>query len=457
MSRLVVVSNRVSVPSKAASAGGLAVALQTALRAKGGLWFGWSGRVTDAEEIVPPNVTHERNVDYALVDLPQRDNDEYYAGFANRVLWPLLHYRLDLTDFSRKDMAGYFRVNRAFAQQLAPLIKPDDVIWVHDYHLIPLASELRTLGLQNRMGFFLHIPWPPADVLMTLPPHEAIVKALAEYDLVGFQTEYDADNFAGCLVREGLGHRHQGNVIDAYGRKFRFGAFPIGIETKAFARIARAAEKSSTVLRMKENLGARDLVMGVDRLDYSKGLGQRMEGYARFVEMHPAMRGNVTYLQVTPKSRSEVPEFAEMQRTLAEIAGRYNGAYGDIDWTPIRYVNRTMSRNVLAGLYRIAKLGLVTPLRDGMNLVAKEYVASQDPEDPGVLVLSRFAGAARELTQALLVNPYDIDDIANAIARGLAMPREERIARWTPMYARLEAQNVNVWCDSFLTALDAAT
>ncbi|MCW5695143.1 MAG: alpha,alpha-trehalose-phosphate synthase (UDP-forming) [Bauldia sp.] len=452
MSRLIVVSNRVPT-QEGGAAGGLAVALHAALEQHGGMWFGWSGESSGERETDRLTIRESGNITYALVDLTRRDLDEYYSGFANRALWPLFHYRLDLTDFSRRDMAGYFRVNRFFARLLAPLVRPDDIIWVHDYHLIPLASELRQMGLRNRMGFFLHIPWPPPDVMFALPPHQTIVRALSSYDLVGFQTEFDAENFAACLIREGLGNRVGDQVFDAYGRLFVMGVFPIGIETSEFAKLAADYEKNQVVQRTARSLEGQQLVIGVDRLDYSKGLGERLEAYSRYIENNPASRGKVVYLQITPKSRSEVPEYADMQKEIAELAGRVNAAHGDLDWTPIRYINRTIKRAALAGLYRIARAALVTPLRDGMNLVAKEYIASQEPDDPGVLVLSRFAGAARELDGALLVNPYDIEDIATAIARALDMPLDERQARWKPMFDRITEFDVTLWCQSFLDAL----
>jgi trehalose 6-phosphate synthase len=449
-----VVSNRVPAPDdQSASAGGLAVALKAALGKTGGMWFGWSGESSGDRETDRLTTREIGNVTYALVDLTRRDLEEYYSGFANRALWPLFHYRLDLTDFSRRDMAGYFRVNRFFARMLAPLVKPDDVIWVHDYHLIPLAAELRHMGLRNRMGFFLHIPWPPPDVLFALPPHETIVRGLSSYDLVGFQTEFDAENFAACLVREGLGNRVGSQVFDAYGRLFAMGAFPIGIEAKEFAQMASDYRRNLLVERMLRSIEGHELIIGVDRLDYSKGLGERLEAYARFIETNPAWHGKVVFLQITPKSRSDVPEYADMQREVAELAGRFNGQFGDLDWTPIRYINRTIKRQALSGIYRIAKVGLVTPLRDGMNLVAKEYVASQDPEDPGALILSRFAGAARELEGALLVNPYDIEDIAQAIATALEMPLGERKERWGAMNTKVVQNDVTHWCERFLSAL----
>ncbi|MCW5772448.1 MAG: alpha,alpha-trehalose-phosphate synthase (UDP-forming) [Rhodospirillaceae bacterium] len=456
MGRLIVVSNRVPPPAdKGASAGGLAVALQAALSERGGLWLGWSGETAASEaESTVVKTRVDGNITYALVDLSQRDKEEYYSGFANRALWPLLHYRLDLVDFDRRDISGYFRVNAFFAKVLASRLRSDDTIWVQDYHLIPLAAELRNQGVTNRIGFFLHIPFPPADVFFAMPWHRELLESLASYDLVGFQTDYDADNFVGCMVREGIGEQTGPGVFQAGRRTFRFGAFPIGIETEDYAKIAGSSASNPLVRRMQSSLTDRQLIIGVDRLDYSKGIGNRMLAFERYLKTDPSAQGKVVYLQVTPKSRSEVPEYADMQREVAETAGRINGAFSQLDWVPIRYVNRTIKRNTLAGLYRMADVGLVTPMRDGMNLVAKEFVAAQDPDDPGVLVLSRFAGAARELTGAVLVNPYDLDSTAAAIARALYMPAEERISRWRDMYAVISENDVDHWCASFLAQLD---
>ncbi|MCB1487302.1 MAG: alpha,alpha-trehalose-phosphate synthase (UDP-forming) [Bauldia sp.] len=456
MSRLIVVSNRVPPPAdKGASAGGLAVALQAALRDRGGLWLGWSGETAESDSESDQIRTRvEGNITFSLVDLTKRDQEEYYSGFANRALWPLLHYRLDLADFDRRDTTGYFRVNAFFARILAAQVRPDDVIWVQDYHLIPLAAELRARGITNKIGFFLHIPWPPPDVFFAMPWHRRLLEAFTSYDLVGFQIDYDAENFVNCLVREGLGRETSRGTFRAGDREFKIGAFPIGIETEEFTKIAEEAEHNALVKRMAVSLQGRKLIMGVDRLDYSKGIDQRMLAYERYLENNPASHGRVVYLQVTPKSRSEVPEYADMQREIAETAGRINGAFSDLDWVPIRYINRTIKRTTLAGLYRLADVGLVTPLRDGMNLVAKEFVAAQDPEDPGVLVLSRFAGAARELDGAVLVNPYDMESTAGAIAGAVSMPLDERISRWRSMYDQLLRYNVGRWCEDFLEALE---
>lgn len=455
MSRLIVVSNRVPIPEKdgAAPAGGLAVALQTALNAQGGIWLGWSGKSMGETEPAALQMRRIGKIDYALTDLTERDVEEYYQGFANRVLWPICHYRLDLAEYGRREMTGYFRVNRFFATRLLPLIQPDDLIWIHDYHLIPLASELRALGVTNRIGFFLHIPWPAPDVFFAMPVHETILRNLASYDAIGFQTVHDRENFADCVTRLGIGTPAEGDIFHVAGRTFTARAYPIGIETDTFAGMAQRATATPFARRMRQSLDGKSLIIGVDRLDYSKGITQRIDAFEKFLLRHPENQRAVTLLQITPKSRSEVPEYEAMQRSVAEQAGRVNGALGTVDWVPIRYVNRSLSRPALAGLYRMAKLALVTPLRDGMNLVAKEFVSAQDPGDPGVLLLSRFAGAAEELKEAVLVNPYDVEGTANAISRALQMPLDERRERWSRMMTELRDNDVFKWCDGFLADL----
>jgi trehalose 6-phosphate synthase len=456
--RLVVVSNRVPSRSYAApAAGGLAVGLQAALKEFGGLWFGWSGEASKETESAP-QISTDGPITFAVTALSRRDIEEYYHGFANRSLWPICHYRLDLACLSDCNAVAYFRVNEQFARQLHKMLRPDDLIWVHDYHLIPLASFLRELGCTNQIGFFLHIPWPAPEVASAMPEYERLLRAFGAYDVAGFQTDTDAVNFYDCVKSADVGQRVNREWYEIGGRRLKVRAFPIGIDTGAFAKEARAAEKNITVKRTLASLGGWDFIIGVDRLDYSKGLKHRMEAFAAFLERSPwAARERVTMLQITPKSRSEVPEYAHLQRELAEEVGRINGKFGDVDWTPLRYINKTMGRSALAGLYRNGRVGLVTPLRDGMNLVAKEYVAAQAPDDPGVLVLSQFAGAAQELKSALIVNPYDIDGTAAAVAQAFAMPLEERKDRWSDMIAALRANTIYDWTANFLKALGNAS
>jgi trehalose 6-phosphate synthase len=453
--RLVIVSNRVSVPDPEGprQAGGLAVAVDAALKWCDGIWFGWSGKVAEDAASAPPRVVEHRRRTVVTLDLSPVDFQEYYNGFANRVLWPILHYRVDLAEFTAIEMGGYLRVNALFADALSRFLKPDDVIWVHDYHLLALAKELRVRGHSNPIGFFLHIPFPPPDVVLALPQHAETLGALSHYDLVGLQTEQDAANLARYFEHLGGAVARDQSSFEFGGRRVQIGAFPVAIRTSVYARAARKAVRSAAAEELRASLNGRQLIIGVDRLDYSKGIAHRLQAFSHFLDTAPAWRGKVTYLQVTPKSRIEVPEYGEMERELSTLVGRINGRHGTETWTPIRYVNRSYSRASLAAFYRMSRVGLVTPLRDGMNLVAKEYVAAQNPDDPGVLVLSRFAGAAAELDHALIVNPHETEAMGEAIRTALEMPLAERRDRHAPMFARLVEDDVDRWAGRFLSAL----
>ncbi len=455
MSRLVVVSNRVAVPGES-RAGGLAVALQAALGERGGVWFGWSGKtVRGASGEVREQV--DGDIRYVTVDLDRADLDAYYNGFSNRTLWPLLHFRLDLVDYDRETRLGYGRVNEMFADRLAPLLRDDDIVWVHDYHLIPLASLLRARGVGSRIGFFLHVPVPSADLLMAMPDHRRLFSTLYDYDLLGFQTRRDNDRFQSYVRLYGGGRIIEPGLLEAPdGHRFRTGAFPISIDTPRIEQQAAAAMSKPALRDMRASLERRMLAIGVDRLDYSKGLPERFHGFERYLQRHPDQKGSMTYLQIAPVSRGDVGEYQQLRNQLEQIAGHINGAHAAPDWTPLRYVNRNIPHATLTGFYRSARVGLVTPLRDGMNLVAKEYVASQDPEDPGVLVLSLLAGAAQELPQALMVNPHDLDGVADAIATAATMPLAERKERWHAMMDHLRKRDIHAWRRDYLTALEAS-
>jgi len=452
--RLIIVSNRVAVPEPGNKqmAGGLVVAVKAALRNRTGVWFGWSGKI-DETETAQPRIVERNHITYAVIDLSKTDFEEYYNGLANRVLWPILHYRVDLQEYSRADHSGYMRVNRQFADRLSAFLREDDVVWVHDYHLMPLARELRARGHLNPIGFFLHIPCAPLDILRTLPHHEEILGALTYYDLVGFQTENDRDNFAAYLLAMPGAKEGRDLTFEVGGRQTRIGAFPVSIETATYARLARNAARSPLAKEIKESLTGLRLVLGVDRLDYSKGIVQRINAFDRFLEVNPEWRSRVTLLQITPRSRSDLKDYAAIENEVTALISRVNGHYGEASWTPIRYINRVYSRTALSGIYRAADVALVTPLRDGMNIVAKEYVAAQDPENPGVLVLSQFAGAAAELTGALIVNPHESDAVAAALKRALEMPLFERRERHGPMLEHLLVHNIERWAEDYLAAL----
>jgi len=460
--RLILVSNRVAIPTEGGvhRAGGLEVVLAPTLKRYEGVWFGWSGNVVPRAQVTTKTIEKSKQ-SYVLIDLAEEDYQEYYSGFANRVLWPILHYRIDLAEFTRRELTGYLRVNQHFADELSKVVRPSDLIWVHDYHFIPLGEELRKRGHTNRIGFFLHVPFPAPEFITVLPRHERFLLSLLQYDLVGFQTEGDVRNFVRYVLSENRGSdirillaTNQQMVLSQDGRQVRVGSFPVGIDTGEFERLARRAAQSSFVREVVESLGGRSLLIGVDRLDYTKGIIQRMESFELFFSNRPDWRGQVTYLQITPKSRSEIPEYHELEDAVGAVAGRINGRFGEASWTPIRYVNRAHGRSALAGLYRSARAGVVTPLRDGMNLVAKEYVAAQDANDPGVLILSRFAGAADECRDALLVNPYDLESVANAIAQALEMPLSERQERHSHLLAALSKGSSDMWGARFLQALE---
>jgi len=454
MSRLIVVSNRVNPPTDRGegTAGGLAMALAAALREYSGMWFGWSGQTID-EYTGKIAVQKVGGVTVATVDLEDQDRQEYYNGYANKTLWPLFHYRVDLTAYERSFDEGYKRVNTRFAEALAPLIAPEDFIWIHDYHLIPLARELRRLGVKNKIGFFLHIPWPARRLMATLPKHRQLVEALFEYDLVGFQSEDSVTAFEDYVVQEAKGTVSRERRASAFGRSTRIGAFPIGLDAEHFVEAATSQEAEMMQGRMRSSMAGRKMIVGVDRLDYSKGLEERFLAYEQFLADNAEQLEKVFFLQIATPSRDEVEAYQEIRARLDGVSGRINGAYATVDWVPIRYVNRGYRRDELAGVYRAGAIGLVTPLRDGMNLVAKEYVAAQDPKDPGVLILSRFAGAAEQMKDALIVNPFSREDVSDAIKRALAMPRPERIKRWEALVDGVKTDDVAAWRDSFVAAL----
>ena len=458
MSRLIVVSNRVNPPNPAeggeGSVGGLAMALAAALREYSGIWFGWSGK-TIPEFTGQLNMQRIEGVTVATVDLEETDYQEYYNGYANKTLWPLFHYRVDLTAYDRSFGEGYDRVNKRFAETLLPLIEPDDIVWVHDYHLIPVARELRRMGVTNRIGFFLHIPWPAHQLVTTLPRHKALVEALFHYDLIGFQTEESLQAFEGYVFSEVSGRKNERGELVAFGQRTCAAVFPIGVDAADFAQIVQGENARKVYDRMMAHSVFRKMIVGVDRLDYSKGLEERLIGFERFLADHPDMVRDVMLLQIAPISRDEVEAYQDLRARLDGLIGRINGAYAEMDFTPIRYVNRSYRRDELAGIYRASRVALVTPLRDGMNLVAKEYVAAQNPDDPGVLILSRFAGAARQMKDALIINPNSPEEISDALERALSMELPERRRRWQALFDNVSREDVTAWRDDFVTALRA--
>jgi trehalose 6-phosphate synthase len=455
MSRLVAVSNRISVPKRGAVPGGLAVGLMAAMQARRGMWFGWDGETAEvaAHE---PSIARKDGVTFASIDFDQTEYKDFYLGFCNGTLWPLFHYFIDGFKYNDTQYEAYQRMNQRYARQLLPLLEPDDLVWVHDYHLFPLAQKLREAGAKQPMGLFLHIPFPNIEVLRVLPVYAELLQAMLAYDVLGFQTDADRDAFRGAVASVwGPQALTPGNTVTLGGRRVETGVFPIGVDVEAIQNEAIDSQNTDAVKRMIAGMLGRRLMIGVDRLDYSKGLVERFKAYERFLETHPENQNRVSFLQIAPLSRSDVRAYADIRRELEQTTGRTNGRFADTDWTPIRYLNRNFPHDVLMGFMRAALIGIVTPVRDGMNLVAKEFVAAQDPADPGVLILSTMAGAAREMTTALMVNPYDSRGMAHAIQQAFNMPLSERRDRHQAMLEVLERNSISAWHTSFVDTLES--
>ena len=455
MSRLVAVSNRVSVPRRGDAPGGLAVGLLAAMQARGGLWFGWNGDTADGS---PQSVELVRRdgVTYATLELTKQEHQDYYVGFSNGILWPVFHYFLDNLHYSDEQYETYQRVNLRFARELAPLLEPDDLVWVHDYHLIPLAQKLRECGVALPLGLFLHIPFPNIEVLRALPVYGELMQSLLAYDVLGFQTDNDLLAFHSAITSLwGASAVGPDGSITIGERHVLAQVLPIGVDVDAVQREATEAQASDAHKRMVAGLLGRKLLIGVDRLDYSKGLVERFQAYERFLETHPDNQNRITFLQIAPLSRTDVRAYSAIRRELEQAAGRTNGRFADTDWTPIRYLNKNFPHDVLMSFLRSSLVGIVTPVRDGMNLVAKEYVAAQDPSDPGVLILSTLAGAARELTSAVQVNPYDTRGMGNAIEMAFNMPLAERRDRHQQMLDALRRNDIHAWHTRFVERLES--
>ena len=435
----------------------MAGALNTSLKESGGLWFGWSGEEAENPD-TSPTVADYDGVTMATIDLSPQEVEEYYNGYANQTLWPLFHSRIDLAQFERQTGRGYERVNNRFAEALCPLLGDDDIVWVHDYHLIPLGDALRRRGFGNRLGFFLHTPWPPTRLLDSLPFHERLVRTMLAYDLVGFQCDEWLGSFLHYCEHELAAEVDEDTgEVTLNGRTTTARTYPIGIDYDHFTALGETEDARRAEQRVIASTRGRTTMIGVDRLDYSKGLPERLDGISRFFDRWPESVERLIFIQIAPVSREDVESYQRIRAELERKAGQINGARSRMDLVPIRYVNQGHSTAELFGIYRASKIGLVTPLRDGMNLVAKEYVAAQDENDPGVLILSRFAGAAQQLGMdtegALLVNPHSPDEIADCIRNALEMPRDERRARWDRMNRCVRKEDVQAWTSNFMAAL----
>jgi trehalose 6-phosphate synthase len=450
--RLIVVSNR--IPKGDVPAGGLVFALHEALSEAGGIWVGAADPTERADAGLAPlpdpgGLTPYDRMTFALTPQEQAG---YYGGYANSVLWPLCHHRVDLLRLRAGDFEAYAAVNRRVARGLAAMLRPDDTVWIHDYHFLMVADELRRLGVGNRIGFFLHIPFPNATDIRALPQWEKVPEWLAAHDLVGVQTTRDVTAVLELLRADVPSQLLNDGSLVRDGRVFQVRSFPIGIDARGFAQTAAEADVPDLLLRH----GA-PLVIGVDRLDYSKGLVHRFEAYGRYLAKRDPDTRRPTFLQIAPPSREDVAAYMDIREELEGAAGRLNGALADLDWTPIRYIRRHLDRARIAALYRRADVAMVTPLADGMNLVAKEFVAAQDADDPGVLILSHFAGAAETMDAALLINPFDTEGFADTIARALTMPLAERRERHAALTKDVFERDVAWWTRTFLGRLAKAS
>lgn len=468
--RLVIVSNRLPVALRKddsgewqsqPSPGGLVTALAPVLRDKGGVWIGWPG-VTEAVDLGVPLSVASKEVGYTLraVPLTHREFDQYYCGFSNEILWPLFHDLQSRCNFDPAYWKAYRAVNRRFAEVVAENARPNDYIWVHDYHLLMVARELRAMGLKNRVAFFLHTPFPALDICLKLPWRAQVLEGLLEYDLVGFQTWRDRNNFIQCveaLVR-GLhvDARMRVSKVTTAGREVHVGSFPISIDFKEFARQGAEESLVREVRRLREAMKSPKIILGVDRLDYSKGIPQRLEAFENALHRFPDLRGKVSLVEVVSPSRADIPEYRRLKVEIERLVGQINGKFTQPGWIPVHYIYRSLGRRELVVYYRAADVALITPLKDGMNLIAKEYCASNVDAD-GVIILSEFAGAASQLRRhALLVNPYDIESVANAIHRACSMSEAERQLRMTRLRQSIATKDVFRWVDSFLGVAGAA-
>ena len=447
--RLIVLSNR--IPLSGPPAGGLVFALDALLAQRGGLWIGAADEPDPSPDGTLTPVPCDRGYDKATFGLTEEEIRDYYLGYANSVLWPLCHHRPDLLALDRSYIAAYRAVNARVARMIADMAGPEDLVWIHDYHFLPIAYELRKLGVTLRIGFFLHIPFPTLIDLAALSEQRQFHEWLAAFDLVGLQTEADVRR---CLEAFSVHPKAElwfDGRIKLGARVFDLRSFPIGIDVEGFSADARAP-LGQDPLHLPSD--AR-LVVGVDRLDYSKGIPNRLRGFGNWLERRAEDGPRATLLQICPPSRAALRAYKEITRELEALTGHLNGRHGSVDWTPIRCLHRGLDRTFLAPLFRLAAVGLVTPLADGMNLVAKEYVAAQDEDDPGVLILSRAAGAAEQMTDALIVNPYDADEVGEAIEQALCMPLSERRARHAGLMDVVRNTDINDWGETFLRCLAA--
>ena len=463
--KLVIASNRLPFTIKkekgkrriVPGSGGLVTAMAPVLRNRGGVWVGWPG-TSEKDDVSDLLDRASKDAGYVVkpVMLTKKEVRDYYYGLSNEVLWPLFHDLQSYCNFEPAYWKSYCEVNHKFANVIAVNTKPGDFVWVQDYHLVNVAHELRQLGVANKIGFFMHIPFPPLDVFMKLPWRSEILRALIDYDLLGFQTMRDRRNFIQCLraLTPHISVKGKGHVVSVTvgDRTFRVGSFPISIDYNEFKNMAESKEVADNAWYIHEDIPERQIILGVDRLDITKGIKYRIRAFGRFLEHHRELHGKVTLVQVVVPSRGKIPMYENLKTEVDQLVSEINGRFTRSGWVPIQYIYRSMDRTELLAYYRTAEIALITPLKDGMNLVAKEYCASSIEED-GVLVLSEFAGAAAQLhSYAIMVNPYDIEGVAEAIYRAYTMSHKERKNRMKRMRQSIRRYDIYWWVDSYLEA-----
>ena len=468
--RLVVVSNRLPVVltqegrgdwTLERGSGGLVTALEPVLLERGGLWIGWPGiergRISDVDAVLE-RATAGHGYAVRGVNLSSRQRDDFYLGFSNQVIWPLFHDFQTQCDFNPRFWRTYVQVNRKFARVVDREAMAGDFVWVHDYHLMTVGRELRERGCCQRMGFFLHIPFPPLDVFLNLPWRFEVLRGLLSFDLVGFQSQRDRSNFLSCLTTmcPEAEVRAEGRVarIHVEGHVVRVGVFPVSVDFAGFAGAAATDAVSERVAGLRSEFLGRTVILGVDRLDYSKGIPHKLAGYRLALERYPELRERVTLVQLVVPSREDIPEYDRMKEEIERLVGRIQGEFTRGGWVPIHYQYGRWDRNELVAHYRAAGVALVTPLKDGMNLVAKEFCAA-NLDGRGALILSESAGAGAQLQDhALMVNPQDVEGVAAAIHQAVTMPPEERKRRMEALRRLVRERDIFWWTETFLKAAD---
>ncbi|MDV7706349.1 trehalose-6-phosphate synthase [Acinetobacter pittii] len=453
MSKLIVLSNRISMPSGKASAGGLAVAVQDALNDSNGIWLGWNGQQITDSEAPEFAQAYSQGIDYITCPLTHQQYAQYYCGFANKVLWPAMHHRDDLIEYDAEEYNTYQKVNRLFAQKLKELAQPEDLIWVHDYHFFSVARYCRELGMQNKIGFFLHIPFASLNIWHKIPVARELIQDLSQYDVIGLQTQIDQNACMQTCLNLLEAQKIQSNSISYKKRQILIKSYPIGVQPELIQKQAQQDLATSSVFNFEE-IPRQKTIIGVDRIDYSKGLLERFNAFATFLETSPEYHGLVRHLQVAIPSRTDIPAYQRLYQRFKTKLELINEEFAHEDWRPVDCCYDTVQHHNLMHIYRHSDICWISSLRDGMNLVAKEYIAAQDPENPGVLILSKYAGAAEQMSQALIVDPQDRAAMMDTLKMALEMSKAERINRYQQLIEGLTSSDLTHWRNNFLDDLE---